>query len=110
MEFKEFNKQLKLNGTLFDRRRKLSRNQIEEIKELYNTSDITISELADKFKVSRTAINYHLSNDAYKVKLRINRMACYYSKSEQARCEDSKRWKISSNKYKQELYNTLINN
>ena len=110
MTFKQFNNNLKIKDTVFDRRRKLSKNQVEEIKELYNTSDATIKELADKFKVSPTAISYHLSSDAFKVKQRINRMMYYYSKSEEERRTDNKKWKDSILKYKQDLYTAFKTN
>lgn len=63
---------------------KLTKNQIEEIKEL--SKEVTITELSKKFKVSLDTIRYHLF-DSVKEKKRLTRRKYYQNLSSQEKKE-----------------------
>lgn len=109
MEFKEFNKELKIKDTILDRRKKLTKSQIEEIKRLFNEGK-SKADLAKQFNISYNSIDYHLASESEKVKRRINRMAYYYEKPEEERSEMNRQYYKSKEKYRRELFNTLVNN
>lgn len=58
----KFNKLVKIAGTNFDRRRKLSVKTIEKIRKAYNNHKKSIKELAEENNVSYTAIKYHVDS------------------------------------------------
>ena len=107
MKYNTFKQQLKLKDTVLDRRRKLTLEDVDKMKLLYESGEVTQAELADIFNVSSSAVYYHLGGETVKTKNRMNRVACYYKKSMDERQADSKKWKQSSENYKQKLFNAL---
>lgn len=68
------NKAVKIKGTDFDRRRKLSVKDVEKIKRKYNKG-VTQKDLADEFGVSIPTIRYHVNS---RFKFDINYMRSFY--------------------------------
>ena len=64
LEDKELDKEVKIAGTSFDRRKKLNKEQIKKMKKLYNNGS-TLSELAVLFNIALTTVKYHCV-DGYK--------------------------------------------
>lgn len=58
------NKKIRVVGTDYDRRRKLTNRQISNIKKYY-ARGLSLSEIARKFDVSPSTIRYHV-NEAFK--------------------------------------------
>ena len=57
----KIDKLIKLQGTEFDRRRKLSNKDILNIRKLFGRGT-SISAIAEKYKVAYTTVMYHLSD------------------------------------------------
>lgn len=109
MTFEEFKDSLKLKGTALDRRRKLTDDQIKEIQYLYAFEDYSRADLAKKFNVTQAAIYWH--TDLFvKDFNKASHKRRYYNLDESVRTANSIKYKESCEKYKKELYNTLINN
>jgi len=64
----EIDKMFKINGTQFDRRRKLTDAQIEKISKMYQKGK-TIEFLAKKFQVKPQTIRYHVDKDFRAMKI-----------------------------------------
>ena len=109
MDYKTFERELKLKDTALDRRKKLSIDNIEEIKKMFKKG-ASKAAIAKKFKVSPSTIYYHLGDDSIKKKNAINRMHCYYKKRREERYTDNKLWRESTQRYKKQLYDALMNN
>ena len=69
----EFNKKVKVAGTNWDRRRKLTNKDIYEIKRMYSRIK-SVSDIAERFNVCNSTVKYHLFEDykAYKNRDRLN--------------------------------------
>lgn len=68
---------IKIEGTNFDRRRKLSVQDVDRIRELHNNG-VSISRLADIYNVSYLTIKYHVDDD---FKERENQRRNYYKQT-----------------------------
>lgn len=81
----KIDKLIKITGTKFDRRNKLSETQINNIKNEF-AKGVKMAHLADKYNVSQYLIKYHLDPD-FKTKVNIDRVNKYtfkhYSSREQ---------------------------
>ena len=60
LDDKELDKLIKIQGTQYDRKRKLTDKQIESARELYAKYDATVWDLAVMFGVSVRTIRYNL--------------------------------------------------
>lgn len=69
---------VKIAGTSFDRRRKLTDKQINAIQKAYGTGMFTQAELAKKFNVNVATIRYHV--DSW-FKMCVNHDRSYYAQS-----------------------------
>ena len=69
----QINRIIKIQGTNFDRRRKLTLNEVAKIRDYYFNKNISIAELAKKYKVSYHTIKYNVDDDyRYKSNFRRN--------------------------------------
>lgn len=59
---KDFDHKVVIEGTEYDRRRKLTDKDIKNIKKLFK-KNYTISEIAEMYNVSYHAIRYHVDDD-----------------------------------------------
>lgn len=106
MTLEEFENRIQLKDTVFDRRRKLSISDIENIKKLYKEEDLTQKEIADIYKVSDRTISYHLSDTA-KEKNAINKRAYYYKQSREKRSEKQRQYNLSRQTYIKSLFEAM---
>lgn len=67
----EFNKKVKVAGTNWDRRRKLTNKDIYEMKRMYSRNK-SVSDIAEKFNVCNSTVKYHLF-EHYKYEKNSNR-------------------------------------
>lgn len=109
MNFEEFKKGIKLEGTPLDRRRKLSDENIKTIKRLYDRGDCSIPELAEKFDVSYSTIKHHVDSQAKELDNERHKTA-YHKLSVEDKKEIGRRKQLSYNKYIKDLYYaTMLN-
>lgn len=88
---------IKIAGTEFDKRRKLSDDDKERIRELYKTGEFSQRRLADMFGVSRRLVTFILDPAKRKRNVEIHKPHIY-SKEEWAETMRNHR------RYKQKLY------
>lgn len=112
MKYEEFKKELKLEGTVLDRRRKLTLEQVEYIKNEVEKSAAkdrskVISKLAEEFEVTPSAIKWHtdpfvklLNNFSHK-----ERYAVLGNKEKRTNYEKATK---SAEEYKRRLYETMM--
>ena len=105
---KQFKQHIKLAGTIFDRHKKLSTDDIIDIKCMYESGK-KISDIAKLYNVSYAAISYHL-NPMSKILCAKRSYIAYHKNSSDVNREIARRKKESRDKYIEELYNTYINN
>lgn len=67
----EFNKKVKVVGTNWDRRRKLTNKDIYEMNRMYDRNK-SVADIAEKFNVCPSTVKYHLFED-YKREKNSNR-------------------------------------
>lgn len=106
--FKEFKNEIKLQNTSLDRHRKLSDNDITNIKKMF-TEGAKISVIAESYSVSTKTISYHLNPISRAVNAAKQRKY-YHLNSPDKNREIARRKRESRNKYIEELYNAYVNN
>lgn len=103
MKFTEFEKGLKLEGTVLDRRRKITPEEADTIREL-RAKNSSVVDLCKKYKISRSQIYRLCNKDIYLKSLE-------YVKKYQANKANFKELNAKSKKesrqYKKELYNAM---
>lgn len=106
-------KQIIIKNTLLDRRFKITEENAKLIKTFYDEG-FTQKEIAELFNVSQTTISRYLLPEherlLLKEKIRLSRRKVYYSKSVEERYEENKRWRQSTEAYKEALLETKIDN
>lgn len=71
----QINKRVRLQGTNFDRRRKLTVTEVEVLKFIYKKGIYSLKDLAEVFGVSPATIKYHVD---HKFKTLVNFNRSYY--------------------------------
>ena len=69
LDDKSLDKAVKISGTQYDRRRRLTDKQIARIHKLFTSRNKSIEYLANKFKVDSRTIRYHLDSDYRKSRI-----------------------------------------
>lgn len=92
------NKLVRIQGTEFDRSRKLSDADVKLIRKLFNKKKMSISELAEQFNVSRCAIRYHIDNN-FNEKMKNN----YYIYGDYHKYRNMKKEAKERGQYKRDL-------
>lgn len=69
LDDRTLDKVVKISGTEFDRRRKLSDKQLRKMKDLFYKKHKTMKYLAKKFNVHVKTIQYHLDDEYRKLKI-----------------------------------------
>lgn len=99
-------KELKIEGTPLDRRRKLSHNQIEELLEIYNNKKeykLTNKQIADMFDVNVNQIYRYNHYEDYLKRAREDNKKCRENKSKEELRVRNIKYKNSCNLYKKVL-------
>lgn len=60
LEDKDIDRIIKIGGTQYDRKRKLTDKQIEKCKRLYFNKNRSFEDIAKKFNVDKRTIRYHI--------------------------------------------------
>ena len=90
---------IKLKG-LQDRRKKLTDNQREEIRELYETGLYSLNDLAKKYNVSKKTILLMVNKDSYE---KAKQYSKEHWKDHQRKGEEHNKAIMNTRKYKHEL-------
>lgn len=109
MTFEEFKDNLKLEGTVLDRRRKLTKDQVKEIQYLYTHENYSRADLAKKFNVTQGAIYWH-TDIFVKDFNKASHKKRYYALDVNTKYNNQVKYKESYENYKRDLYNTLVKN
>lgn len=105
---------IRLKGTGLERNRKLSDEDIKQIKMLYKSKQFTQKELAEVFNVSPYAIYYHLATADKRAQIIKSKNAMnktHYSKLDKnVRQMLRQKYRDSVLAYKEDLYQTRLEN
>ncbi len=106
--FKQFKSEIKLDNTPFDRHKKISNEDKKQIRKYYE-NNIKLSEIAEMYNVSTSAIRYHL-NPLSRLENAKRKYEEYHRNSADKNREIARRKRESREKYIKELYEAYSNN
>lgn len=95
---------IKIAGTQYDRRRKLSEEQKQEIRNIYAKGGVSMASLAKQFGVSRSMISLIVDREKLERVRAIGRIARAQGKYRKTP-EEAKKYAEEHKAYKKKLYN-----